>query len=332
MPIRTAKDFTQSLKKGLIEPVYFLFGPETYLRDEAARLIADEAMRGTLLREFNDSTFNLTSNDARDAIAAAEQLPMMSQRRVVRIKNLGELKEADEEVLLNYVNRPVETSVVIFITEDIDKRKKLAKLLMAGAAFEFQPLKLNELQAWIRSYLRDLTAEIEPQALQRILETVSSDLHTVANELNKLSVAALPSGRITTELVDNLVGRSREHMNWELSDHILSRNRRGALKTLQDLLDDGVEPLLLIGLIAGTYRRMALAKALLSQGASPATIFSEVRMPPFKQRDYLAMLNRVDSERLARTIRRVAETDLAIKTSKATPRMQVEMLVCELMS
>ena len=121
-------------------------------------------------------------------------------------------------------------------------------------------------------------------------------------------------------------------MNWELSDHIISRNRKGALKTLKDLLDDGVEPLLLIGLIAGTYRRMALAKALLSQGASPATIFSEVRMPPFKQRDYLALLNRVDSERLARTIRRVAETDLGIKTSKAMPRMQVEMLVCELMS
>ena len=332
MPVRTSKDLTQALKKGQVEPVYFLFGPETYLRDEAARLIADQAMSGTLLHEFNDSTFNLTSDDARDAIAAAEQLPMMSQRRVVRIKNLGKLKEADEEVLLNYVNRPVDTSVVIFITEEIDKRKKLAKVLMAGAAFEFQPLKLNELQAWIRFYLKDLTAEIEPQALQRILETVISDLHTLANELNKLAAAALPSGRITTELVDSLVGRSREHMNWELSDHIVSRNRRGALKTLKDLLDDGVEPLLLIGLIAGTYRRMALAKALLSQGASPATIFSEVRMPPFKQRDYLAMLNRVDSERLARTIRRVAETDLAIKTSKATPRMQVEMLVCELMS
>jgi DNA polymerase-3 subunit delta len=332
MPVRTSRDLTQALKKGQIEPVYFLFGPETYLRDEAARLIADEAMRDTLLREFNDSTFNLTSDDARDAIAAAEQLPMMSQRRVVRIKNLGKLKEADEEVLVNYVKRPVETSVVIFISEDIDKRKKLAKLLLAGAAFEFQPLKLNELQAWIRSRLKDLNAEIEPQALQRILETVTSDLHTLTNELNKLAAAALPSGRITTELVQSLVGRSREHLNWELSDHIISRNRKGALKTLKDLLDDGVEPLLLIGLIAGTYRRMALAKALLSQGASPATIFSEVRMPPFKQRDYLAMLNRVDFERLARTIRRVAETDLAIKTSKATPRMQVEMLVCELMS
>src|SRR3989442_12523230 len=208
MPVRTSRDLTPSLKKGQIEPVYFLFGPETYLRDEAARMISDEAMRGTLLREFNDSTFNLTSDDACDAIAAAEQLPMMSPRRVVRIKNLGKLKEADEEVLLSYVNRPLETSVVLFITEEIDKRKKLAKLLMAGAAFEFQPLKLNELQAWIRSYLKALTAEIEPQALRRILETVTSDLHTLGNELNKLAVAALPSNRITIELVDALVGRS----------------------------------------------------------------------------------------------------------------------------
>src|SRR5947208_6510733 len=213
MPIRTAKDFTQSLKKGLIEPVYLLFGPETYLRDQAARLIAAEAMRGTLLHEFNDSTFNLTSDDARDAIAAAEQLPMMSQRRVVRIKNLGKLKEADEEVLLKYVNRPVETSVLIFITEDFDKRKKLAKLLLAGAAFEFQPLKPNELQAWIRSYLRDLTARSEPQALQRILETVTIDLHTVANELNNLAASALPMGRITTDFDERLVERSLDHRN-----------------------------------------------------------------------------------------------------------------------
>ena len=30
-------------------------------------------------------------------------------------------------------------------------------------------------------------------------------------------------------------------------------------------------------------------------------------------------------------MQRIAETDVAIKTSKATPRMQMEMLVCELM-
>ncbi len=332
MPVSARKDLEQALKKGQIEPVYFLYGPETYLRDEAARTIADEALRGTLLREFNDSSFSLTSDDVRSAIAIAEQLPMMSERRVVRIKNFGKLAEKEEEVLLNYLDRPVETSVVIFITHDIDKRKKLAKTLMLRAAFEFQPLRTGELQSWIRSRLKELKTEIEPQALQQILEVVTSDLHTLKNELNKLAAAALPSGRITRELVDELVSRSREHMNWELTDHIVARNRKAALKTLRDLLDDRVEPVMLIGLIAGTYRRMALAKELLSQGASPGKIFSEIRMPPFKQSAYLSMVNRLDSTTVARTMRRIAEADLAIKTSKATPRMQVEMLVCELMS
>src|SRR3984893_10078722 len=143
MPVKLPKDLTQSLKKGTIEPVYFLFGPESYLRDEAARAIADEALRGTLLREFNESSFNLLTDDARSAVAIAEQLPMMSDRRVVRIRNFGKLREADEEVLLHYLDRPVETSVVVFVTDDLDRRKKLAKSLMAGAAFEFQPLKMN---------------------------------------------------------------------------------------------------------------------------------------------------------------------------------------------
>src|SRR2546422_2289639 len=100
MPVRTRKDLAQSLKQGKVEPVYLLFGPEGYLREEAARAITDEALRETLLREFNDSTFSLTSDDVRSAIAVAEQLPMMSPRRVVRIKDFGKLKEADEEVLL----------------------------------------------------------------------------------------------------------------------------------------------------------------------------------------------------------------------------------------
>jgi len=95
MPTRTRKDLLQSLKEGQVEPVYFLFGAEDFLRDEAADAIANNALTGTLLREFNDSTFSLRTGDTRDAIAAAEQLPMMSQRRVVRIRDLGRLNERD---------------------------------------------------------------------------------------------------------------------------------------------------------------------------------------------------------------------------------------------
>jgi DNA polymerase-3 subunit delta len=331
MPARTRKDLEQALTKGQVEPVYFLYGSEVYLRDQAVRAITDTALTGTLLREFNDSSFNLLTDDVRDAIAAAEQLPMMSARRVVCLQKFAKLREADEEILLAYLNRPVETSVVIFIGDDIDKRTKFGKKLLAGAAYEFQPLKANELPPWIKAHLKTLGVEIEPQAISRLVDVVAADLMTLGNELNKLAAAAAPSGRITSELVDQLVRRSREHMNWDLTDSIVSRDRRTALRVLRDFLDDGVEPVLLTGVIAGTFRRMALAKELLTRGASPGEIFSEVRVPSFKQRAYLAMLNRIDSHTIANMIQRIADTDIWIKTSKATPRMQMEMLVCELM-
>lgn len=332
MPVRSRKDLLQSLKQGKIEPVYFLLGPESYLRDQAARAIADEALRETLLREFNDSTFSLKTGDARAAIAAAEQLPMMSPRRVVQIRDFSKLNEASEEILLAYINRPVETSVLIFNTDDIDKRKKFTKKLMSGAAFEFAPLNNAELSAWARAHLAELKADAAPAVLSRIVELVGSNVRSLANELNKLATAALPSANITLDLVEELVGRSRELMNWELTDQMLSRNRARAVKTLQHLLDDGAPPVMLIGLIASTYRRMALAHALLSKGAPPKEIFRQVPMPPFKQSSYLQMLNRVDGRKLARQMVRIAEADLGIKTSKATPRMQVELLVTELIS
>jgi DNA polymerase-3 subunit delta len=330
MAVRTRKELLQSLKQGKIEPVYFLLGPESYLRDQAARAIADEALRETLLREFNDTTFSLKTGDARAAIAAAEQLPMMSPRRVVEIRDFSKLNEAGEEVLLAYINRPVETSVVIFNTDDCDKRKKFTKKLMSGAAFEFAPLNNAELSAWARTHLAELKADAAPAVISRIVELVGSNVRSLANELNKLAAAALPSANITLDLVEELVGRSRELMNWELTDQMLLRNRSRAVKTLQHLLDDGAPPVMLIGLIASTYRRMALAHALLSKGTPSKEIFRQVPMPPFKQSSYLQMLSRVDGRKLAEQMVRIAEADLGIKTSKATPRMQVELLVSEL--
>jgi DNA polymerase-3 subunit delta len=332
MPVRNRKDLDQALKKGTIEPIYFLFGPESYLRDQAGSVIADEASRGTLLREFNDSVFSLKDGDARSPIAAAEQLPMMSTRRVVRITDFAKLDEKNEEILLKYIERPVETSVVIFISEDIDKRKKLGKKLLSGAAYEFAPLNNAELSAWARAHLRELKSEADPPMLNRIIELVGADVRTLSNELNKLSTAALPSGKISAELVEELVGRSRELMNWELTDQMIARNRARALQTLKHLLDDGAPPVMLIGLIASTYRRIALAQALLSQGTTPKEMFRQVPMPPFKQSSFLTMLDRIDGRKLTRQITRIAEADLGIKTSKASPRMQVEMLVCELMN
>ncbi len=325
------EELKRALKQGNISPLYLLFGAEAYLRERAARAIADAALLDAPLRDFNEASYSLTSADVQQAIAAAEQLPMMSARRVVRIKDVGKLREADEGALLRYIARPVESSVVIFTSDDLDKRRKVSKsLLDACVSVEFGPLTDAELRAWAKSRLKELKAEADERTLGQIVALVGSDVLTLSNELEKLATAALPGGRISMQMVEQLVGRSRELSNFELTDHLIARNRQRALQTLQRLLDDGAEPVMLIGLIASNYHRLSLAKELMTRGAAKEEVFRLVGMPYSKREEFLATARRTDAAMLTRSISRIAQADLAIKTSLATPRMQLEMLVCEL--
>lgn len=314
------------------QPLYLLVGCERYLRDAAARSITEAALSGTLLREFNESSFNLLRDSVQGAIAAAEQLPMMSDRRVVRIRDFARLRESDEETLIRYLTNPAPASVMIFIADDLDKRKKATKVLLDNCVVvDFPRLKDSEAKAWVKTRLKELKVTADDAVLSEIVGLVGTDVQTLFNEIDKLASAVADTGRITPAAVDELIGRSRELSNFELGDHLLANNRRRALETLYRLLDDGAEPVMLIGLIAGNYHRLALAKYLLAKGGREE-VFRNVSLPPFKRDAYIANLQRNDAAKIARGLQLTAAADLAIKTSQATPRLQLEMLVCELSS
>ena len=330
MSLISREELRRAVKGKEIAALYLLFGAESYLRDRAAHAISETALKDAPLREFNETSYSLSSTDVQQAIATACQLPMMTSRRVVRIADFSKLREADEEALMRYLARPAESSIVILIADDLDKRRKLTKMMIeACVSVEFAPLNDTDLVKWARGRLKELKVEADERTLHQIIALVGSNVRMLSNELDKLGTAASQTGLITMEMVETLVGRSRELSNFELTDHLIARNRPRALQTLQRLLDDGVEPLMLIGLIASNYHRLALAKELMSRGAPNPEVYRQVGIFG-KREEFLATARRGDASALARSIKRIAEADLAIKTSQATPRLQLEMLVCEL--
>ncbi len=329
MKTLTRAELERSLRER-VEPLYLLLGPERYLRRVSVQAITEAALATTLIRDFNESSFSLLTDSVQSAIAAAEQLPMMSERRVVRVRDFAKLRDADEDTLIRYLNNPSPFTAMIFTADDLDKRKKSTKALLdACAVVDFSPLKDSEAKAWARSYLKNLKAAADDPVLSEVVNLVGTDVQTLANELDKLAAAALDTGRITMDHVDELIGRSRELSNFELADHLMANNRKRALETLYRLLDDGAEPVMLIGLIAGNYHRLALGKHLFARGGREE-VFRNISMPPFKRDAYISQLQRSDAKKIARGIQLTAAADLAIKTSQATPRLQLELLVCEL--
>jgi DNA polymerase III subunit delta len=335
MTMLSRAELDRSLIAGRVQPLYLLVGCEGYLRDAAARAITDSALSGTLLREFNESSFSLLTDSPMSAIAAAEQLPMMSERRVVRIKDFAKLRDSDEEVVIRYLNRPVDSTVMIFVAEDLDKRKKLTKaLLNICAVVDFPAVKDAEAKAWARKRLKELKTTADDRVLTDIVRLVGTNLQTLSSELEKLADAAIETRQITPEMVDDLIDRSRELSNFDLGDQLIAGERGRALETLHRLLEDEVPPVMLLGLIAGNYHRLALAKELLNRGERDEA-YRLVYGPPAKRDAFVNTLKRSDATKIARGIQLIAAADLAIKTSLAGggpkgAKLQLEMLVCEL--
>ncbi len=344
MAVLGREELRARLRKREIAPVYLLFGAETYLRDLAAKTITDLVLADSALREFNEIEHSLSESKVQYALSDAEQLPMISARRVVKITNVvvsatgkkDNLKEEDEEILARYLKRPAETCVLIFVADELDKRRKISKLLLENCvAVEFGELADADLINWAKTKLKEFNAEADEKALRHLIGLVGNNVRRLTNEVEKLAVAALPDKLITFELVESLVPNSREISNFDLTDYLLAKNKKYALQTLKKILDDGAEPVMILGLIASNFHRLFLSKELMRQGVERREVARIMKLPYGKQEDFLATARRTDEKKLSQIMQRIAAADIAIKTSlggggASGSRLQIEMLVCEL--
>jgi DNA polymerase-3 subunit delta len=339
------EDLRNQLKRGEIAPVYLLFGPETQLRDLAAKTIADRAFAQDDLRDFNETAFSLnTDGNLERSLAAAEQLPMMAARRVILVTDIrvsasgyrDTVTESHEAALSAYLANPSPLSVVIFVADELNGVRKIGKLLREKTtAVEFTRLNDNEIAEQARRKLKEAGAEMSEPALRYLLFQVGPDVRRLTNEINKLAAAAMPNGVISVESVNALVANSRELTNFDLTDHLVAGRKLRALLALRKILDDGAEPLALLGLISYNYRRLLMAKDLMLRGTERRELEKIMNLRYGNQEPFLAAARRADMSKLTAAIKRIANTDLAIKTSRggsgpAGARIQIEMLVCEL--
>ena len=338
-------DLKTQLRRREIAPVYLLFGAETYLRDIAAKTIADFAFAEGDFRDFNETSFSLNTEDNLiRAFAVAQQLPMIASRRVVRVTDIrisatgyrDTVTEAQEEVLKAYLSDPSPTSIVLLIADELNGVRKMSKLLKESTtAVEFKPLDDSELRKFADDECKKNGATIDPVALNQFIARIGSDVRHLTNEINKLATAALPGKVITGELIDALVPNTREIDHFDLTKHLVAGKGSAAVTMLRKVLDDGAEPLQLLGLLAYNYRRLLTAKEMMDRGVDRREVANVVKLRYNDQEPFLAAARRAETHKLVSAIHSLAKTDLAIKTSKGgggpmAARMQIEMLVCEL--
>ena len=147
---------------------------------------------------------------------------------------------------------------MIFVADELNGVRKMGKFLRDKfPAFEFTRLKDAELTGWARKRFGEAGVQIDEPALHQFMARVGPDVRRLTNEINKLAAASMPSAVISNELIGSLVPHSRELENFEITRYLVEGNRSKAIAALRKILDDGVESLPLLGLIAYNYRTLA---------------------------------------------------------------------------
>ena len=118
------KSLNEDLKTGQLNNVYLLYGEEAYLKKQYK-----DKLRNALVSpddNMNYAYYEGKGININEVIDLAETLPFFAERRLIVLEDTGLFKSASPE-LADYIKEMPDTTSMIFVETEVDKRGKLYK-------------------------------------------------------------------------------------------------------------------------------------------------------------------------------------------------------------
>jgi DNA polymerase-3 subunit delta len=247
------KKLFDEVRQGRLQPVYFLHGPEEYMKREFVRELIEAALPNT------ERTFNLdiVHGDEFDAHAfddALQSFPLFASRRVVILRNFEALSPSQRERVAERA-AAVPPSMTLVIESNDEKletaaHKKLAAVAArVGVAFPFAHLDESETMERVLARFRREGVHVEADALDLLVASAGTQLMDLVNEVDKILLAAGDAKTVTRDLVADVVGKYRTESLFALLDGVGAASPAATLARLSSLLEAGEEPVFLVAMM-----------------------------------------------------------------------------------
>lgn len=226
-----ASKLIKEIEKKNFLPFYFLMGEEPYYIDKITT-----ALLNNVLSE-EEKSFNLDiiygkDTNANQIISIARQFPLMSDYRLVVVKEAQEIKDIEE--LSSYFSSIQQQSIVVinYKYKSIDKRKSLYKELTKHKAIILESTKVKDYQvnAFISQLVQSKNRTIDTKAASMLTDFLGNDLSKIENEVDKLCILVQTGAMITDEIIEKNIGISKDFNNFEFISAIASKDQTKALK------------------------------------------------------------------------------------------------------
>ena len=230
----TFDTIAHDIKADKISPVYCLMGDEPYYIDRLESIITQKVMS----QENRDFDMELLYGSDVDGMRVADscrQFPMLGNKRLVVVREAQQMR-AGQDALAAYCQNPIDTTVLVLCHKNgkPDMRKALGKAISAnGIMFESKRVYDSDLPSFIKGYLKECHKDIDEKAVQMLVEHVGADLTRMASELDKLQIATPGESRVTSDLVQEQTGMSKDFNNFELLGALAEKSKSQAAQIVK---------------------------------------------------------------------------------------------------
>ncbi|MBI4536122.1 MAG: DNA polymerase III subunit delta, partial [Ignavibacteriae bacterium] len=301
-----------ALSRKEFSAVYLFHGAEDYLADQATDAVINSALTKEE-RGFNLDIMYGAEADARDIVSHASSFPMMSERRVVVVREFDRL--GNKELLSHYIDSPSPTTCLILLSTKPDFRKKpYLTARRNGVEIEFKPLYDNQIPSWIGRRIKEQGRTIDPEACRLLAAYVGTSLREIQNEIDKLYIYVGEKTAITAEDISAVVGSSREFNVFELQKAIGAKDIRRSTEILERMLDSGESATMIIVMLTRYFNILWKLYDLRRRGATTQQMASEGGVNPYFLKEYLDVLTRFTLDEIEHSFELLAAADERLKT------------------
>ena len=327
-----ALTFLEKSAKSKPQPIYVLHGDEAFLKRQVFPVL-DALLLGEADPDFARTVVPGATAEWSAVRADLDTLPFLSPRRVVVIDQADPFVTKYRANLEKYVAAPAKAGALILDVKTWPGNTKLAKLVPDVATIVCKAPALQAVTKWAGNWAKAKHGKkLDADAAGWLVELVGPEMGLLDQELAKLAVFVGDRPAISREDVDQIVGRSRAAETFKIFDAIGAGQPAEALAILSRLLDQGEEPLQLLGAFSWQLRRLVQAARLHRAGRALPAAIAEVGFPPFARDRVEMLLRHLGRRRLDHIYDWLLEADLAMKSTgmRDLEPLMLERLVVQL--
>lgn len=201
--------------------------------------------------EYDISKYDSENFSADAIIESCEQISFFAQNRLVVIRNISSITEADKKKLLEYTKKINPLCTLVFVDNE---NKGVFDFLKV----EKVDLQLNEyeLESFVEQTLKQKNKAIDKQDLKELILCCNKDINKISLELEKLCAYLGQRQQITLQDIRLLVPLSEEIVVFELTTALGIKNSQKSLSLLYKLMGNTEQNTKLFALMSTNFQRM----------------------------------------------------------------------------